>query len=137
MSSITRAPILIKRSRIVANSAVASGSVFGIAARTFEGEAGDAGHESVKACDVVTLTRQQHEANQVAERIDERRNFGGQTAARFADSLIASPPFAPVPCWWTRMCVASRRTYSRSGSSDSILKMRSHTPFRAQRQKRV
>src|ERR1700722_10069620 len=34
MCSITRAPILIRRSRIVANSALASGSVFGIAART-------------------------------------------------------------------------------------------------------
>jgi hypothetical protein len=102
-----------------------------------EGEAGDAGHENVKACDVVTLTWRQHEVNQVAERINERRNFGGQTAARFADRLIASPPFAPVPCWWTRMCVASRRTYSRSGSSDSILKIRFHTPFCAQRQKRV
>src|SRR5580692_10738445 len=34
MCSITRAPILIRRSRIVANSALASGSVLGIAART-------------------------------------------------------------------------------------------------------
>jgi len=34
MCSMTRAPILIRRSRIVANSAVASGLVFGMAART-------------------------------------------------------------------------------------------------------
>jgi hypothetical protein len=34
MCSITRAPILIRRSRIVVNSALASGSVCGIAART-------------------------------------------------------------------------------------------------------
>src|SRR5262249_35582133 len=99
--------------------------------------AGDAGHENIEACDVVTLTRQQHEANQIAECVDERYDLRGKTAARLADGLIASPPFAPVPCWWTRMCVASRRTYSRSGSCDKILKMRSHTPFRAQRQKRV
>jgi len=38
----------------------------------------------------VTLTRQQHEANQVAERINERRNFCGQAAAGFTDRLIAS-----------------------------------------------
>lgn len=63
-----------------------------------QGQAGDAGHENVKTCDVVTLARQEHEAEQIAERIDERRNFGCQTAARFADGLIASPPFAPVPC---------------------------------------
>jgi hypothetical protein len=46
----------------------------------------------------VTLTRQQHEADQIAERIDERRNLRRQAAARFADGLILSPPFAPVPC---------------------------------------
>lgn len=63
-----------------------------------EGQASDTGHEDVKACDVVTLTRQQHEADQIAERIDERRNLRRQAAARFADGLILSPPFAPVPC---------------------------------------
>src|SRR5215208_3749251 len=36
------------------------------------------------------------------------------------------------------MCVASMSTYSKSGSSSgNILKMRSHSPFCAQRQKRV
>jgi hypothetical protein len=38
MRSITRAPILIRRSRIVANSAVASGLVRGIAARKLPGK---------------------------------------------------------------------------------------------------
>jgi hypothetical protein len=36
----------------------------------------------------VTLTGQQHEVNQVAERIDERRNFGGQTAARVPPEML-------------------------------------------------
>jgi hypothetical protein len=58
----------------------------------------DAGHENVKAGDVVTLARQEHEAHQIAERIDERRNLRRQAAARLADGLILSPPFAPVPC---------------------------------------
>ena len=62
------------------------------------GEAGDAGDENVKAGDVVTLARQEHEADQIAERIDERRNLRRQAAARLADGLILSPPFAPVPC---------------------------------------
>ena len=61
-------------------------------------QAGDAGHENVKAGDVVTLARQEHEAHQIAKRIDERRNLRGQAAARLADGLILSPPFAPVPC---------------------------------------
>jgi hypothetical protein len=40
-----------------------------------QGQTGDAGHEDVKACDVVTLARQEYEADQIAERIDERRNL--------------------------------------------------------------
>jgi hypothetical protein len=58
----------------------------------------DAGHESVKAGDVVPLAWQEHEADQIAERIYDDRDFRRQAAARFADGLILSPPFAPVPC---------------------------------------
>jgi hypothetical protein len=46
----------------------------------------------------VTMTRQKHKANQIAERIDERRYLRRQTATRRADGLLVSPPFAPVPC---------------------------------------
>ena len=62
------------------------------------GQAVDAGNESVKAGDVVPLAWQRHEADQIAERIDDHRDLGRQAAARFADGLILSPPFAPVPC---------------------------------------
>jgi hypothetical protein len=44
------------------------------------------------------LAGQQHEADQIAERIDDHRDLRRQAAARFADGLILSPPFAPVPC---------------------------------------
>jgi hypothetical protein len=54
-----------------------------------EGEAGDTSHENVKACDVVPLTRQQHEANQIAKCVDERCNLRGQAAARLADGKLA------------------------------------------------
>jgi hypothetical protein len=63
-----------------------------------DGKACDAVHESIEACDVVTLARQQQEAHRIAECIDEGCNLRRQAAARFADRLIASPPFAPVPC---------------------------------------
>ena len=63
-----------------------------------QGQAVDAGHESVKAGDVVPLARQEHEADQIAERIYDDRDLRRQAAARFADGLILSPPFAPVPC---------------------------------------
>jgi hypothetical protein len=63
-----------------------------------QGQAMDAGHESVKADDVVPLAWQEHEADQIAERIYDDRDLRRQAAARFADGLILSPPFAPVPC---------------------------------------
>ena len=63
-----------------------------------QGQARDAVHENVKTRDVVTLARQQHEAEQIAERIDKRRNLRRQAAARLADGLLLRPPFAPVPC---------------------------------------
>src|SRR5262245_42765835 len=77
---------------------------------------------------VVTLTGHKHEANEIAERVDQGHDFGGQAAAGAADGLILSPPFAPVPCWWTRTSVPSMRTYSKSGSSQRTLKTRSQTP---------
>ena len=63
-----------------------------------QGQAIDAGHESVKAGDVVALAWQKHEADQITKRIDEHRNLRRQAAARPADGLILRPPFAPVPC---------------------------------------
>src|SRR5207344_865163 len=86
---------------------------------------------------IVALAGQKHEANEIAEGVDQGHDFGGQAATRAAYGLILSPPFAPVPCWWTRTSVPSMRTYSKSGSSQSALKIRSQTPFCAQRQKRV
>ena len=63
-----------------------------------EGQAIDAGHKSIEACDVVAMARQQHEADQIAERIYDGRDLRRPTAARFANGLFLSPPFAPVPC---------------------------------------
>jgi hypothetical protein len=83
----------------------------------------------------VTLTGQEDEANEISEGIDQSHDLSGETATRAAYGLILSPPFAPVPCWWTRTSVPSMRTYSKSGSSQRALKTRSQTP--AQRQKRV
>jgi hypothetical protein len=58
----------------------------------------DARDQWFDADTVVTLAGQQDKARQVAQRVDESDDLGGQPAARFADSLILSPPFAPVPC---------------------------------------
>jgi outer membrane immunogenic protein len=84
----------------------------------------------------VTVSRKKNEADQVAQSIDQRHGFGGQAATRSADSLILSPPFAPVPCRWTLTIVPSMSAYSMSGSPDRALKTFSNTPLSAQRRKR-
>ena len=83
---------------------------------------GDAGDQRFDADAVVSLTRQQGEARQIAERVDKRDDFGRQTPARSPDCLILSSPFAPAPCWWTRTIVPSIMAYSKSGSPDNALK---------------
>ena len=85
---------------------------------------------------VMALAGQQGKANQISQSIHQGQDLGGQAASRTADGLILSPPFAPVPCWWTRTMVASRIPYSKSGSSDKLLKTRSNTPLSAHRRKR-
>lgn len=47
---------------------------------------------------VVTLAGEQNEAGEVAECIDKRDDLRRQAAARAADGLMTSPPFAPIPC---------------------------------------
>jgi hypothetical protein len=46
--------------------------------------------------------------------VDQGHDLGRQAATRAAYDLILSPPFAPVPRWWTRTGVPSMRTYSKS-----------------------
>ena len=58
----------------------------------------DASDQRLGADAVVALAREQDEARQIAQRIDKRHDLGRQSAARLADGLILSPPFAPVPC---------------------------------------
>ena len=53
---------------------------------------GDAVQQGLDAAAVVALTRQEKEAHEIAERIDQGHDLGGQAAARLADGLIESPP---------------------------------------------
>ena len=80
---------------------------------------GDASNQRCRTDTVVPLARQQNEAHEIAERIDQRDDFRRQIAARLADGLIFSPPFAPVPCRWTLTMVPSTSPYSKSGSCDN------------------
>ena len=73
----------------------------GVVVERLVGEEGveiDAVYERLDADAVVTLAGQQDEAGQIAQGIDEGDDLGGQAAARPANGLILSPPFAPAPC---------------------------------------
>src|SRR5215213_6980872 len=85
---------------------------------------------------VVPLAGQQHEAHEVAQRIDQSDDLGGQAAARAPDGLALGPPLAPLALWWAVTMVPSTRAYSKSGSPDRHAKTRSNTPPFTQRRKR-
>ena len=92
MRGVSSGPLAQRNDRLDASAGQALAQPAGIECLVADkSQAGDAGHENVKAGDVVTLARQEHEAHQIAKRIDERRNLRGQAAARLADGLILSP----------------------------------------------
>ena len=51
------------------------------------------------ASQIVILARAEHHLDGIAERIDERVNLGGQSAAGSADGLRAAFFWAPALCW--------------------------------------
>jgi len=53
-----------------------------------EGQAIDASHQSIGARDVVAMSRQQQQADQIAERIYDGRDLRRPTATRFANGLF-------------------------------------------------
>ncbi len=51
------------------------------------------------AGEIVILARAEHHLDRIAEGVDERMNFGGQSAAGSADRLRAVFFWAPPLCW--------------------------------------
>src|SRR5215208_4093982 len=86
---------------------------------------------------IEALPWQEHEAHEVAERVGERQDLGGQAAFGAADGLALSPPFAPCPWRWTLTMVASTMAYSLSGSSETAANNRCQTSALTQSRKRV
>src|SRR3712207_2096990 len=101
-----------------------------------QGAEGDALDQRRHADRVMALARQQHEAHQVAQRVHQGDDLGGQAATGAADGLRLSPPFAPLAFWWAVTMVPSIRAYSKSGSPDRHAKTRSNTPPFPQRRNR-
>ena len=67
------------------------------------------------------------EAHQVAERIGQGDDLRAPAAARAADGLALSPPFAPCPWRWTLTMLPSPIANSRSGSPDRASNIRLKT----------
>src|SRR5512134_99124 len=86
--------------------------------------------------DVVALPTGEDETHRQAQTAHGHMDLAGQAAARAANGLILSPPFAPAACWCARTMVESMIRYSKSGSSARAAKMRCHTPLWLQRSKR-
>src|SRR6267143_1135848 len=72
---------------------------------------------------VEALSRQKHEAHEIAERI--------------GDGLALGPPFAPCPWRWTLTMVASTMAYSMSRSSETASNSRFQISAFTQPRKRV
>src|SRR3954462_14766478 len=85
---------------------------------------------------IAGLAGGEHEADRAAEPSHGEVDLGGQAAARASDRLIASPPFAPLACWWARTIVESMIRYPKYGSSVIPTNSRFQTPLRLQRLKR-
>src|SRR5688572_13199958 len=67
---------------------------------------GDPVDERRHANRVEALPGQEHEAHEIAERVRQSHDLGGQAASGTADGLTQSPPFAPCPWRWTLTMVA-------------------------------
>src|SRR5271167_4544644 len=76
---------------------------------------------------IETMAGHENEANEIAERVRQRQNFGRHAAFGTADGLALSPPFEPCPWRWTLTMVASTMAYSMSGSSEQASKSRTKT----------
>ena len=55
--------------------------------------------ERLSASQIVILARAEHHLDGIAEGVDERMNFGGQSAAGSADGLRAVFFWVPALCW--------------------------------------
>ncbi len=63
---------------------------------TEQGVESDVCDERRDPYDVVALSGQEHEADQISKRVHQRDDLGRQPASRASDGLIVSPPFAPL-----------------------------------------
>src|SRR5882672_985595 len=86
---------------------------------------------------IEAMAGQENEADETAQCVGQRQNFGRHAAFGTADGLALRPPFAPCPWRWTLTIVASTMAYSMSGSSETASNSRLKTSALTQSRKRV
>src|ERR1700677_44995 len=86
---------------------------------------------------IETMAGHENEADEIAERVRQRQNFGRHAAFGTADGLALRPPLAPCPWRWTLTMVASTMAYSMSGVSETASNSRFQISAFAQSRKRV
>ena len=87
--------------------------------------------------DVVSFATGQTKSGQITQPIDSCVNLGAQAPTRTAKTLLPVFLGAPAACWCARTIVLSRKTSSKSASSQSLAKRVCQTPLSAQREKRL
>jgi hypothetical protein len=87
--------------------------------------------------DVVSFATGQTKPGQIAQAINGCMNLGAQAPTRAAKTLLPVFLGAPAACWCARTIVLSRKTSSKSASSQSLAKRICQTPLSAQREKRL
>lgn len=91
-------------------------------------------HEIRGFGDVVSLATGQTKSCQIAQPIDGCMNLGAQAPTRTAKTLLPVFFGAPAACWCARTIVLSRKTSSKSASSQSLAKRTCETSLSAQRE---
>src|SRR5712675_2510104 len=86
---------------------------------------------------IEAMAGQENEADEIAQCVGQRQNFGRHAAFGTADGLALRPPFAPCPWRWTLTIVASTMAYSMSGVSEQASKSLANTSALTQSRQRL
>ena len=83
------------------------------------------------------LAGREQEANRQTMGVDHGVDLGAQSSTRTADDVIRAPFLPPPACWWARTIEVSIKRGEPGDCCARVSNILSHTPFLAQRLKRL
>ena len=86
---------------------------------------------------IMALPGGKFQSNREAPSIDDRVDFGRESASGTTETMISIPLFAVAACWWARTEVLSIIWMSPSWAAAMATIIRSQTPAFRQRTKRL